>query len=293
LRITSNGIRQETLSALRTGLSGMAEAQRRVASGRRIHVPSDDPVGAAGVLRSGRQIQALEQYGRNIDMAAARLRAEEQALEAVTNLLVRAKELGVGSLSGTGNTATALAYHDELEVLLTSVVEQANTRFGSGYLFGGATPDVRPFTGRGDVPEDARPAGQHAVDIGSSSWFATNHDGKEVFQDTGVFAALDALSTAVEAQDTAATADALTLVDEAFTAIQRRLSEVGARTNRLEIGRANVEALDLNLRVLRSDLQDAEIERAVSDLISREVAYQSALLATSKILSTTLSDYLR
>jgi hypothetical protein len=80
-------------------------------------------------------------------MADSRLRAEEN-VGRVTHLLTRAKELGVmGSLSH-GPTATALAYPPRGRVmLLDAVVEQANTRFGSGYLFGGA-PDAPPFTGR-------------------------------------------------------------------------------------------------------------------------------------------------
>lgn len=286
-------IRQETLLSMRHGMTGLAEAQRRVASGRRIHLPSDDPVGGAGVIRANRQLQALAQYGRNIDSAAVRLRAEEQALDAVTNLLTRARELGVGALSGSISPEGVQSSRAEVDELLASVVQQANTRFGNGYLFGGTTPDIQPYAEGGTVAPGAQPHGQHRVDIGSSTWFATNHDGQEVFEDTGVFAALQALSAGMDSMDTAAIGDSLKQLDEAFTGVQRRLSEVGARTNRLEIARANVEALDLNLRVLRSDLQDAEIDEAVSDLIGRQIAYQSALLATSKILSTTLTDYLR
>lgn len=306
MRITSNAIQRETLAALRNGMAGLAEAQRRVSTGLRVHRPSDDPVAAAGILRTGGGLRALDQYGRNIDTAESRLREEEQALDTLTNLLSRAKELATGTLSVSADASVLESAKREVEGLLDVAIEQANLRHGSGYLFGGLTPDVQPFQDRrADVPltdppsvdrfraAGAEPAGAHRVDIGGSDWFATNHDGAEVFEETGVFEALDGLSRALDSGDTMEIAGAMNGLDSAFSGVQQRLSEVGARTNRLEVARANVEALDLTLQTLRSDLQDADMEEAVSDLIGRQIAYQSALLATSKIMSTTLTDYLR
>lgn len=306
MRITSNAIQQETLAALRNGMAGLAEAQRRVSTGLRVHKPSDDPVAASGILRAGRGLRALDQYGRNIDAAESRLRSEEQALGTVTDLLARAKELATSTLSVSADASVKESAQREVEGLLEVALEQANMRHGSGYLFGGTTPDALPFADRrDDVPltdppspdrfraDGANPVGAHRVDIGGSNWFATNHDGAEAFEETGVFEALDGLSRALGTGDTMEIAGAMNGLDSAFSGVQQRLSEVGARTNRLEVARSNVEALDLNLQTLRSDLQDADVEAAVSDLIGRQIAYQSALLATSKIMSTTLTDYLR
>ena len=293
MRITSNAIQQETLAAIRKGMSGLAEAQRRVASGKRVHAPSDDPVAADGILRSSRRSRALEQYARNIDRADARLRAEEGALNTLTNLMSRAKELGFIAMSATGGSATFESVKNEVDGLIEAAVQTGNTRFGAGYLFGGATADIAPFVSGGTVDPTADPSGPHQVDIGGSSWFSTNHSGQEVFVDTELFGALQDLSTAFADEDPSATGAALERLDTAFSNVQGKLAEVGARTNRLEIARSNVEALDLNLRTLRSDLEDADVEEAVTDLVGRQMAYQSALLAASKIMSTTLTDYLR
>ncbi len=293
MRITSNAIQQQTLAALRDGMAGMAEAQQRVATGRRLQKPSDDPVAAAGILRSARGLRALDQFARNIDSADSRLSAEEQSLDQLTNLLTRAKELATGSLSVSADASAMASARSEVEGLLSAAIEQGNARFAGGYLFGGATADRPPFAADGSVAAGANPSGDHKVDIGGSNWFATNHDGKEAFLDTGVFAALEQLSGALGQESQEGIADAMTALDGAFSGVQVKLSEVGARMNRLDVARANVEALDLNLTTLRSDLEDADMEQAVSDLVSRQIAYQSALLATSKILSTTLTDYLR
>lgn len=308
MRITSNAIQRETLAAIRNTMSGIAEAQRRVTTGKRVHAASDDPVAADGILRTARRSRALEQYARNIDRADSRLRAEENVLNGITNLLTRAKELGTLAL-GPGADRQALdAAKSEVDTLREAAVEAANTRFGDGYLFGGDAPDQRPFDAAGIVNPAADSEHGHQVDIGGSDWFTTNHDGHETFVETNVLGragdpsdpadpgdpgALQKLSEALESGDPDAIASALSDVDAAFDDTQRVLSEVGARTNRLEVARSNVEALDLNLQTLRSDLEDAEIEEAVSQLVGRQMAYQSALLAASKIMSTTLTDYLR
>lgn len=297
MRITSNAIQQETLAAIRNTMSGLAEAQRRVSTGKRVHEPSDDPVAADGILRTGRRSRALEQYARNIDQADARLRTEEGVLNEITNLLSRAKELGTLALGPSADAQTLDSAKSEVDGLIESAVHGANTRFGNGYLFGGSVPDARPFDADGTATSPQIHSDGHKVDIGGSSWFTTNHDGWEAFEETGVFDALRSLSTALETAaatgDTDGIGDGMTAVDAAFSDVQRVLAEVGARTNRLEVARSNVEALDLNLQTLRSDLEDADVEKAVSDLVGRQMAYQSALLAASKIMSTTLTDYLR
>jgi flagellar hook-associated protein 3 FlgL len=296
VRITSNAIQRETLATIRNSMSEIAEAQRRVTTGKRVNAPSDDPVAAGAVLRTRRQTRALAQYARNIDHADARLRSEEMVIEEVTHLLSRAKELGVRALGPHGMDGDALeAMAAEAQELFEAAIQAGNTPFGSGYLFGGSTPDQEPILSDGSVRAEA--AGPHHVDIGGSSWFRTNHDGDELFRETGVLDVLgglaDALSAAAAGGDTTEVGTRLSELDTAFDELQSKLAEVGARTNRLEVARSNVEALDLNLQTLQSDLEDADLEEAVSDLVGRQMAYQAALLATSKILSTTLTDYLR
>ncbi len=292
VRITSNAIQRESLATIQDSMSAIAEAQRRVTTGKRINAPSDDPVAADALLRTRRRSRALTQYARNIDQADARLRTEEMVLEGVTDLLTRAKELGVSAMGPVIGDETALeAMAAEVDALLEAAIQSANTRFGSGYLFGGSSPDLAPVLDDGTVRPEAE--GAHQVDIGASSWFRTNHDGHEVFEATGVLTVLSDLATALRAGDTESITTGLSEIDTAFGEIQSKVAEVGARMNRLEVARSNVEALDLNLRTLQSDLEDADIEKAVSDLVGRQMAYQAALLATSKILSTTLTDYLR
>jgi flagellar hook-associated protein 3 FlgL len=75
--------------------------------------------------------------------------------------------------------------------------------------------------------------------------------------------------------------------------MQVMLGEVGAQTAQLEIADANLGALDTSLRAFKSNLQDADLEKAVTELVSRQTVYQAAMLSTSRIMGMSLADYLR
>ncbi len=75
--------------------------------------------------------------------------------------------------------------------------------------------------------------------------------------------------------------------------MQDVLGETGARSRQLEMAGANVDTLETSLRTLRADLGEVDMEQAISQLISRQTAYQAALMSTSRLMSTTLTDYLR
>lgn len=292
MRITNSIMQREALSAIQRNNSAMDEAQRQVTTGLRIQNSSDDPVAAAEVLRDSSALRALTQYRRNIGSARTRLNTEESVLDQVTNLLTRAKELGVGQAGSTSNGQTRAIAQKEVDQLQKQLAQLANTQVNGAYLFGGDFADQKPFDANGNALTTAT-ASASQVAISSGRSVATNHDGNTVFIQSGVIAAVNDLSTALTNNDPAAIATSLGSLDSAFNATQTMLGEVGARTNQLDIASSNVDALEVTLKTTKSDLSEVEMEAAVTTLVSRQTAYQAALQATSRILTTHLTDYLR
>src|SRR5690554_5179910 len=93
MRITNNLIQLSSLANIQRSLAGMHAAHDRVASGLRIQKASDDPVGAMESMRARGSLRALDQYRRGIQTATMQANAEEQALDQMTGLLIRAREL--------------------------------------------------------------------------------------------------------------------------------------------------------------------------------------------------------
>jgi Flagellin and related hook-associated proteins len=67
--------------------------QKRVATGRRIEQPSDDPVGSVHALALREQVQQIDQYGRNIREARMFLQATEQAFADIGEILHRTRQI--------------------------------------------------------------------------------------------------------------------------------------------------------------------------------------------------------
>jgi flagellar hook-associated protein 3 FlgL len=292
LRITNSILYRQSLSGLRKNLEAMEEAAFQASTGIRLRRPSDDPVATGSVMRSSSSLRALEQYQRNLNLGRSRLGAEEGVLEQLGDALVRAKELAIGQSGSNATTDTRAITALEVASLRDFVQDLANTEFAGSYLFGGAYADTVPFPDGGPDPTRL-PEGELPIEIAAGSTVPTNHSGKRVFMDSGALDALSELQAALEADDAAGVQSAIGSLDRAFTDVQQVTAEVGARARRLDVATSNLEALDVNLRTFRSDLQDADFEAAVSELINRQTGYQAALLANARILQTTLTDYLR
>jgi flagellar hook-associated protein 3 FlgL len=110
-----------------------------------------------------------------------------------------------------------------------------------------------------------------------------------------VIAALKELSDALANTSTPQSAIQTSLgsIDSAFDNLQVLIGENGARVNQLDVTSANLAAFSINLKTLKSDVEEVDIEQAVTELVSRQTAYQAAMLATSRVMGLTLADYLR
>lgn len=293
MRITNHIITRQSLGGVQRNLAAMEEAHRRVLTGTRIERPSDDPAGAVGVMGADRQLRALAQYGRNIEAAQARLAAEESVLDGITGLLERARELAVSQAGATGNAQTRAVAKIEVDQLLAEAISLGNTRFNGAYLFGGQFADSPPFDATGATDPNRPPVGPTAVEIDDGRYLTVHHDAQQVFVDTEALQALQDLSNALAANSDTQIGAALNRLDTAHTKVQNVLGETGANARQLEVAASNLESLNGTLQTFRSNLSEIDFEEAVSQLVSRQTAYQAALAATSRMISLTLTDYLR
>lgn len=297
MRITNNIMQREQLARVQAGLRQLDEAQRRVSSGMRLGRASDDPVAASGAMQARGSLRALEQYRRNVDAATSRAGAEEGVLDRLTETLVRAKELALSQGTDTASDVTRASTRAEVDQLLRFAVGLANTRFGDGYLFGGHRPQTRPY----DVADagthldftTTSPDGELSVEVSAGQTLAVGHDGVAVFEETGALAALRDLGRALGAGDPAAVRVAADALDSALDGVQGLVGDVGARVNALQVTGASLDALETNLATFRSDLEEVDLEKAVTELVSRQAAFQAAMLATSRVLGMNLTEYLR
>src|SRR5262245_33134049 len=137
MRITNSLLQQRVLQNLQTNLAKFASTQGQIASGKRFERMSEDPLGGNQVMTADRALRGIEQYRRNSAAARTRTDAEEAALNQLTDLLTRAKELAVQEGSASGTALTRASVKAEVDGIIEQVVQLGNTQVGSEYIFAG------------------------------------------------------------------------------------------------------------------------------------------------------------
>lgn len=301
MRITSNMIAAQQMTALQSNIALLQQANERVTTGKRINEASDDPAASMSVMNAGSALRALEQYQNNVKRASNRIDLEDQVLSQVGDLITRAKQLAVAQSSATASDSTRKIAGDELKQLFQQIVDLGNTKFGNDYLFGGDQSDTAPFatTGSGGTLDytTTTPQGPRTVSIGDGQTVALSHDGKQVFIDTGVLGAMKDLAHAFDPTSSTygntGIQAAMSQLDSAFDAVQGVVGDTGATGTRLDTAGQNLDALKANLTTFKSDLEEVDVETAMTELTNRQIAYQAALLATAKVTGLSLVDYLK
>jgi len=289
-RITQRSMADTTYANLQASLSRSSTLQEQLSSGKQVSRPSDNPMAAGDVMQLRTERAANAQYIRNADNGIAWLSTADAALQQSSERLSKAKELTVQAGSGALSQVNRDAIAGELRGVRAGLLELANTQYLGRPVFGGTTDGPAAFDATGAYVGDA---GTVARRVGSESTVPVNVSGGAAFGTggTSVFARLDALIADLEAGTP--TTGHLDGLDQALNGVLGSLSDVGARTNRIDNLRAKADDAAITLRSAQSQIEDVDLPKTILELQLQSVAYQAALGATARVIQPTLLDFLR
>ena len=116
----------------------METAMARLSSGLRINSAGDDAAGLAIVSRMDSQIRGLTQAVRNANDGISLLQTTEGAVNEVSNMLQRMRELAVQAASGSNNPSDQAALDLEVQQLKTEIDRiSSTTQFNSQNVLDG------------------------------------------------------------------------------------------------------------------------------------------------------------
>lgn len=290
MRITNGLLQSRVLRDLQSNLSQLATAQSQVATGKRFTKISEAPLAGSQVMDAQRGLRGIEQYRRNSSAARSRTDAEESVLSQVTDLLARAKEISLQEGSATSTTQTRTAAKAEVDRIIEQVINLGNTQVNNEFIFAGDMVNTSPFTTLGVYQGDD---GVRQAEIGQGYTVTTNHTGRELFVNSSVISSLQGLSTELGSGTPQTVGQTAFQLDGAFNNVQSLLSTNGARVRQIDSALANADALETNLDLRVTDLQGIDFEEATTRFVGLQTTLQAAMLSASRLLNTTLTDYLR
>lgn len=295
-RTTNATMARSAQANLQANISRLAKLQEQATTSAAITRPSDNPTGTADAMKVRAEIRANAQYKANISEAGGWLMTVDQALANTTDILRRVKDLTVSAGGAALSPTDRGAIATEIEGLKQDLLSQANTAYLGRTVFAGNSDAGHAFTADSYAYTGATDAGKHGpverrIDVHTS--VRVDVDGTTVFGegDSSVFKLLDDLAADLRGNGTGSALSAD--LDARINTVLTVHTEVGVRHARtLTAGEQNMEQA-VALETRRSGIEDLDTAKVIMDLKLQEVAYQSALAVTARVLQPTLMDFLR
>ena len=149
MRITNSMLIKDMLWNSNSNLVSMSKKQTELSTGKRIHRPSDDPVGITQVLKYKTDIRETEQYKKNVDDALSWLEVSEISLLSAKDILQRVRELTIQAANGTNTPGDTQKIQTEVEKLKDELIVVGNATNAGRYIFSGLETNKKLFNADG------------------------------------------------------------------------------------------------------------------------------------------------
>ena len=183
MRITDRQINDSYLYNLRNNTTEVRKLQTKLATGKKINSPSDNPLSSSRLIKLNGQLDKLHTYKSNTDYGLSFVQNTTTAMNniesEVSGLLVSFSEMNNAANSNLDE------YSNKLDSVFESILQTANSKYNGRYLFGGTDHSTVPFeynssTGMVDIKSSA-PGGTQKIRISKNLEQKINTTGEELF----------------------------------------------------------------------------------------------------------------
>jgi flagellar hook-associated protein 3 FlgL len=297
-RITSSMISRGILTDLNNVATRISDTQRKMATGKELTRPSDDPFAVGRALGLRTELEGLDQYRSNTAEAQAWTGASDTALGLLTDLAHRSRELLLRGATGTTSASDRKIIADEIDQLINAAKEDANTSQAGRSLFAGTATNVKPYDtasdsyhgDSGDIVRQIGPGVSVVVNVRASDVLGNATDGKMIntLRDIAVH-----LRGGTPADQAALTGSDIVAIDRSLDDLLSARAKVGTVANRLSAADERLAEFQESARGLLSKTEDADMAETLIDYSTQQAVYQSALRAGAGIVQASLLDFLR
>ena len=243
---------QRNLSTVSERLGGNF---RRLSTGLRISTAADDAAGLAISERLRSQVRSLEQGKRNAKDGISLVQTGEGALNEVSSILIRMRELSIQASNGTVSDADRATLNQEFGDLINEIDRIAqSTTFNGVKLLDGTGSTLTFQVGTGTT------TGIDTIQLSTSDTLAL----------TLGLSVLD-----IGSGGTPTTA--VSQLDDAINAVSRVRGQFGAAQNRLSTTIANLQIQSENLSAAESRIRDVDVAVETSALTRNSILQQAAI----------------
>lgn len=310
MRITNNMLINNMMLSLSTNLNRTQKYQDQLATGKKISLPSDDPIVASKSLKLRTDVSEIAQYKRNTDDATSWMDITEATMGQITEVVHRMREITNQAANGTNTPDDLKKIEAEASQLREQLVNLGNTTYAGRYIFSGYKTDKPLLKEDGTFNVDISNSEQIKFEIGIGDDININVPGSDLFNSgTAGFAektvpptpatksafvdTFDQVITAMGTDDKTALSNLLGNMDDQANNLLRVRAGLGARMNRVELTANRLDDDNVNFTRLMSKNEDVDIAEAIMNLNNEENVYKASLSTGAKVIQPSLVDFLR
>jgi len=285
----------------RTANAALQTAMQRLSTGKRINSAADDAAGLAISNSMTSDIRGMNQAIRNANDGISLAQTAGGALDEVTNMLQRIRELSVQSASGTYSNDDRANLQAEVSQLTAQIGDiVSNTKFNGNTLFSAAAGTAAtdgtpgdPGDPTADPPVPATPATPatpgtpggttFTIQTGSGSGDTVDINIAQLDLSDVTGAAADdtadppvAAKTGVDISTVSGAKAAMGFVDTALKTVANVQATLGASESRLNSVVNNLTTNVQNLTQARSQIQDADFSAETTSLAQAQILSQAS-----------------
>ena len=273
--INTNVMSLSSQRALNSSQGSLMTSLQRLSSGMRINSAKDDAAGLAISTGLSKQINGFNQAIRNANDGISLAQTAESALDEVTNMVQRVRELAVQASNGNYTVTERSTLNKEVVQLRQEISRMADAVTFNGVKVIGSTQSAGFQVGIGNVSANDRIKLQFKDIAGASgiTSFITN---------ANVATVGDAYST-------------ITVADTALARINVIRGDLGAQQNRFESVVRTSESVVVSLAASRSRITDTDFAAETANLTRAQILQQAgvAMLAQANQIPQNVLSLLR
>lgn len=302
MRISNNMLINNMMLSLSNNLNRTQKYQYQLATGKKIRLPSDDPIVASKALKLRTDVAEILQYKRNTDDAISWMDITESTMQQMTEVLHRFKDLTNQAANGTNTADDLQKIKAETDQLRKQIINLANSTYAGRYIFSGYKTDKPLLNDDGTFNIDIDNNEQLMYEIGIGDFINVNVPGSDLFNSGSLANAgdksnfvdvFDKVLTAINNDDKDALSSLLGDIDEQLNNLLRVEAGLGARMNRVELTANRLDDDNVNFTSLMSKNEDVDIAEAIMNLMNEENVYNASLATGARVIQPSLVDFLK
>jgi flagellin len=234
-----------------------SKSMEKLSSGKRINRAADDAAGLSISEKMRAQIRGLNQAARNAQDGISLIQTAEGALDEVSNMLVRLKELAVQKANGTYNAKDK----ENLSLEMASLTDEIKNIF-TNTKFNGST--------------------------------VLTTSAKIIISDNGTTSLTIGATTSTDITSLTSSSSVAS-IEGAIEAVNKARATYGAKQNRLESTVRNLKTTAENLQAAESRIRDTDMAEEMSTFTKNNILIQAgtAMLAQANMQPQSVLSLLR